>query len=73
MRKEYQEYSISPCVLDIPIEILDDCPPGLNQRPLEKEFVSVVQNVILESGVSPFVQSIAVVLNEELVSDLFHN
>ena len=45
-------------------EFLEDCPPGLNQRAVDPEWVDLMVHQIEETGKSKFMTPMAVVLDE---------
>ena len=52
-------------------EFLEDCPPGLNQRAVDPEWVDLMVHQIEETGKSKFMTPMAVVLDETDVSYIY--
>ena len=69
--RAYHGYMISEQSISFNEEFLEDCPPRLNQRGLDGEWVDLMVHQIEETGKSKFMTPMAVVLEEADVSYIY--
>ena len=69
--RAYHGYMISEQSISFNEEFLEDCPPRLNQRGIDGEWVGLMTHQIEETGKSKFMTPMAVVLEEADVSYIY--
>ena len=69
--RAYHGYMISEQSISFNEEFLEDCPPRLNQRGIDGEWVDLMVHQIEETGKSKFMTPMAVVLEEADVSYIY--
>ena len=69
--RAYHGYMISEQSISFNEHFLEDCPPGLNQRDIDSEWVGLMTHQIEETGKSKFMTPMAVVLEEADVSYIY--
>jgi hypothetical protein len=69
--RAYHGYMMSEQSISFNEEFLEDCPPRLNQRGLDGEWVDLMVHQIEETGKSKFMTPMAVVLEEADVSYIY--
>ena len=67
----YRGYMISEHSISFNEHFLEDCPPRLNQRGIDGEWVDLMTHQIEETGKSKFMTPMAVVLDESDVSYIY--